>query len=190
MGEGKCLSYRALPPCCPPPSLGLCSEEESWTENTHILGVPVLSPGNHWFTFLLTDGEGEAQRGEVTCRRMHRMSGRAGVRADMTSFPGQCFVHTGCHRIRTDCQRSLREQTERSGLTREIVPGPSHTPRSLPGLRPTDFRSSLPSSSLHGPLVCPASCSTSPGRAVSSGGRQPPGTGQGLPSPVGTHCRL
>ena len=42
-----------------------------------------------------TDGKVEAQRGEVTCPRLHRICGRAGIRSHTFCFPGQCFVHPG-----------------------------------------------------------------------------------------------
>lgn len=71
------------------------------------------------------------------------MSGRAGVRADVTCCPGQRFVHTGGCRIRTARRRSLREETEGSGWTQETVPGASHTPRGLPASDPRPLTSGL-----------------------------------------------
>lgn len=78
------------------------------------------------------EGEGEAPGGEGTCRRMHRirMGGRAGVRSGMPCFPGQCLVHRGCCRVKTSCQRSLREEMERRAFDLgKQSPGHSHTLR-------------------------------------------------------------
>ena len=83
-----------------------------------------------------TDGEGEAQRGEVTCPRLHRIGGGAGVRSHLSYFPGQCFVLTGCCRldeVKAVFQGSLREEEWREVCPqRETPPGPCPHPSLRP----------------------------------------------------------
>lgn len=95
---------------------------------------------------------------------MHRMriGGRAGVRSGMPCFPGQCLIHRGCCRVKTSCQRSLREEIERRAFDLgKQSPGHSHTPPA-PSPKPCPLTCFLRRSPfLHGPPRGPASCSTS-----------------------------
>lgn len=83
---------------------------------------------------LFTDGKGEAQRGEVTCPRLHWMCGGAAVIFHMFCLPAQCFVHTGCcgqGRVKAVSQRTLREEKEERFAPGKLLPGPFPHPSGL-----------------------------------------------------------
>lgn len=58
----------------------------------------------------------------MTCPRLHMMGGRVMVRYNRSLFPGRCFVHMGCCRVKTTCHRSLREGKGRTGVTWGTIP--------------------------------------------------------------------
>lgn len=87
------------------------------------------------------------------------------VRSNRSLFPGRCFVHMGCCRIKTICQSSLREREERYNL------GDCATPRP-PGPQPmsTDYPFSLSSSSLASPPRWPCLLQYQPRRRCATVG--------------------
>lgn len=122
-GKGRMTASTQSPPSMLPshpadtaPVGALSSEQPSWMgEDPH-----PNSAGGHWKSLdscsSSTGGEGEAQSGEVTCPRLHRRCGRPRVRSDLSYFPGQCFVRTGCcrwGRAKTVSQKGLREREEK-----------------------------------------------------------------------------
>lgn len=109
-GRGSMTEYRGPRPAILLPNLSPKLRRGSWTgEDPHPRGLG-LGLGYHGVMSLFIGGDEEAWRGEVTCPRSHRMRARARVGSNMSCFPDQCFVHKGCFRVKTICQRSLEEE--------------------------------------------------------------------------------